>query len=211
MDVGEEEQRGIVVERVGELVARHHLSAAPGTQPPAPSAICRSVGKLPASLTRCGAWDRGAGRDDRLEQVGRGGVADDYLVRLRTDQRGDQTAEALRRVDPAFVPAADQPFAPLPLHRVGERGVTARGRTPANCRRGRSRPPAARRRRGSGRADRRRRGRGLVAGHAVSFARAARMSARWRPRRCRGDERDMPGVGMVWRSTESPAACACAT
>ncbi len=25
MDVGEEEQRGIVVERVGELVARHHL------------------------------------------------------------------------------------------------------------------------------------------------------------------------------------------
>ncbi len=152
--------------------------------------------------------------DDRLEQVGRGGVADDYLVRLRADQRGDQTAEALRRVDPAFVPAADQPFAPLPLHRVGERGGDGAGQNPKRI--AIEVDHALRQREGVAVAGERIggvKGAGLVAGHAGSFARAARMSARV------AAQAAVPGAmsatcpvsGMVWRSTESPAACACAT
>ena len=98
-------------------------SSAPGTQPIAPSAIWRSVGKLPSSLTTVlRAGSRRSAATISLNRLAEVEIGDDHLVRARADQPGDLAADPLRRLDPAFVPAPDQAFAPLPLDHVGERG-----------------------------------------------------------------------------------------
>ena len=54
--------------------------------------------------------ERGGGE---FEEVAGYGVGDDHLTRLRADEFADLVADALRRVPPAFVPAADEVVAPL--------------------------------------------------------------------------------------------------
>jgi hypothetical protein len=75
-------------------------------------------------VPRGGEGGRG---DDQLEQVHRGRIGDDDLVRLRPDQGCDGGADALRRLDPAArIPASDQLRAPFLLdHRPlpGDRGL----------------------------------------------------------------------------------------
>ena len=52
--------------------------------------------------------------DQQLEQVHRGRIGDDHLVRLGADQGRHLGAEPLRRADPVVgVPAPDQRIAPL--------------------------------------------------------------------------------------------------
>ncbi len=123
VDMGEQQHRGVLVERLCEIRARDHL------QPGAGDAGDRTLGDMEVGREIAGlAHHRvavGIGaqrRDQRLEQMRRGRVADDHLVRGGADQWGDLRADPLRRVDPALVPAADQPVAPLAGRDVGERG-----------------------------------------------------------------------------------------
>src|SRR3546814_14562826 len=67
--------------------------------------------------------------DEQLEQIRRGRIGGDHLAGPRTDQPRDLVADAARRLDPALVPAPDQPLAPLPeigrapcRERVGQYG-----------------------------------------------------------------------------------------
>jgi hypothetical protein len=54
----------------------------------------------------------------QLEQVHRGRVGDDHLVLVGADQPRDLGADALGRLEPALVPAADQAVAPLGAHQL---------------------------------------------------------------------------------------------
>ena len=90
-------------------------------------------------------------RGQQLEQIDRGGVRDHRRARRGADQSGDLLADAELQIDPAVIgPAADQRLAPLaapaPAPRVPAL-PSAAGR--ANCRRDRSRHPAARTDRGT--------------------------------------------------------------
>ncbi len=46
-------------------------------------------------------------------EIDRRRIGDGHLVRLRAHKLRDLAADAARRLDPAFVPTADQPLAPL--------------------------------------------------------------------------------------------------
>jgi hypothetical protein len=58
----------------------------------------------------------------KLEQVDGGRIADDHLIGLRADQLCDLRADALRRLEPALAPAANEALAPLLLHRFAHAG-----------------------------------------------------------------------------------------
>ena len=64
-------------------------------------------------------WIKPKRGDNQLVQVYGGGIRRDHLIRIRTDQRRNHCANALRRIDPAFIPATDQPLAPCVGYRVG--------------------------------------------------------------------------------------------
>ena len=56
-------------------------------------------------------------RREHLEQVDRGAVGSDHLVRLRADQWRNPRAYALWHIEPpSVVPGADQPLPPLLMH-----------------------------------------------------------------------------------------------
>ena len=99
-----------------------------GVEPRARDAADRALGDVQVGRKIAEFADDGMsagigaqGSDDRLEQVRRGGVADDHLIRSSADQRRDLCPDALRCLDPTLIPAADQPLAPLPRRQVGER------------------------------------------------------------------------------------------
>ena len=130
MDVGEEDECGIVVDRLFEFGAGDGVEARAG------NAGGGALGDVQVGVEiaafaddRRAAGPRAQCGDDELEEVGRGGIADDNLVGPCADEGGDESAETLGCVDPAFVPAADQALAPLAgggvgdcgRHRLGER------------------------------------------------------------------------------------------
>ena len=105
---------------LSSICARGAMSSFRPSRSATPLAMCRSVWKLPASLSRVVAVGEARGGDQQLEQIDRGRIGDQHLVRLRPDQGRDLRAHAARHADPvAAVPAADQLLAPFLLdHRA---------------------------------------------------------------------------------------------
>ena len=60
------------------------------------------------------------GGHDQFEEVDRGGIGDDNLVRFSSDDLGDFRPDFFGQVKPGFVPGLDEPAAPLPAdHLIG--------------------------------------------------------------------------------------------
>ena len=127
VDVGQHQHRDVGTERRLDLAARHDAQARAGNagdRALGDVEVGREVARLAQhhAARRVDAGGFAQGGDQRLEEAGGSGIADDDLVRARADQRGDLVAEADGGVDPALIPAADQALAPLARGGVGDRG-----------------------------------------------------------------------------------------
>jgi hypothetical protein len=58
------------------------------------------------------------GGQGQAVEVDRRRIGDDHLVGLRAHKLRDLAADAPRRLDPALVPAADQPLAPFDFYNL---------------------------------------------------------------------------------------------
>ena len=123
------DEEGVGVDRIMDAVARHrmHLDLRRELREALQDVeIRREVAGLRDDLPAGAATEaRGSGE---LEEIHRGGIADERLTRRGADQPTDALAERRRQVDPAVdVPAADEVDAPLHADRPRHAALGADG------------------------------------------------------------------------------------
>ena len=121
VDVGQEDERGVIVDGVADRLGgfgphpaiRHHAGDALRDVE-----VGREIARLGQDRAAVGSGQ--ANCRDQLEQVHRNRIADDHFVGRGADQRCDPRADPLWQADPVvLVPACDQVRAPLRIdHRV---------------------------------------------------------------------------------------------
>ena len=125
VNLGEEQNRHLGVETVGQALGRHQAKAVVLPQQP-----CHAFGgiEVAGEVALVGEDDAAARaqaqrRPQELHQVQGGAVGHQDRAGGRPDEAGDLVAQTHRQIDPTgLVPAADQALAPLRFDHLGQLG-----------------------------------------------------------------------------------------